>query len=80
MVLLEYEEQAAVITALVEIEYSESAYSERIFWTTSCIGYILLWILGDDLKYAGNAALGESAYVEAVLGVYIGEDPVEKSG
>ena len=58
-----------MIPSLVKTSYSEAAHSERIFWTYSCIDSIMLWLLEDDVKAAGNAEIGESEDVEAVLGV-----------
>ena len=68
--------KAAVIEEMVETEYSESEHYERIFRTTSWLDYIFLWILEYCFKVAGNAELGESENVEAVIGLYFEEDYV----
>ena len=47
----------------------ESAHSEHIFLTPSGIYCIFLWLLKDNVKTAGNTALGESVDVEAFIGV-----------
>ena len=67
------QEQAAAITELVEISDAEVAHSERIYWIPSCIEYILLWLLEDDVKLSSNSAPVERADVEEVLGLEIEE-------
>ena len=73
MGILDDEEQAAVIPKLAETSDSEAAHYERIFWTTSYIDYIFLWLLEDDAKAAGNSALGKIADGEWVLRVELEE-------
>ena len=63
-----------MIPALVKTSYAGYEHSESIFLTPSYVDYIWLWLLEDNVKAAGNAPFGESADVEAVLGVYIEED------
>ena len=63
-----------MIPALVKTSYAGYEHSESIFLTPSCVDSILLLLLEDNVKAAGNAPFGESADVEAVLGVYIEED------
>ena len=53
-----YVEKLALIAALVETAYTDSAHSERIYLTPSCIDSVLLLLLEDDVKASGDASLG----------------------
>ena len=52
------------------------AYSERIFWTHTCIDYFVLSILEDEVKESDDAALGDAVDVEEVILVDIVYDEV----
>ena len=69
-----------MIATLVEIVDAEATHYELVFWTPSKIDYRFLWLLKNDIKSVGNAALGEIADVEAVIEVDIDQDWVSVSG
>ena len=69
-----------MIATLVEIVDAEATHYELVFWTPSEIDYRFLWLLKNDIKSVGNAALGEIADVEAVIEVDIDQDWVSVSG
>ena len=58
---------------MVEKEDVEAAHSEHLCLTTYLIDSIILCLLEYDVKSEANAELGESADVEAVLGVEISD-------
>ena len=66
-------EKVVAIRENLETAHSKAEHSECILLKPSYIDSILLWLLEDDVKAAGNAALGESEDVEAVLGVELEE-------
>ena len=52
---------------------TEALPSERILWTTSCIYYVFLQLVENDVKEAGTAAIGESADSNTVILFELGE-------
>ena len=69
-----------MILELVETADYEAGHYEQILLTSYFIDYIILWILEDDVKALVNEALGESADVEVVIGVYFEEYEVAVAG
>ena len=59
---------------------TETAPSEHILWTPSHIDYIFIILVENDVKEEGNAALGESADVDAVIAVDLEEYKVPVTG
>ena len=52
----------------------EDIEPERILITPSCIDYVVLGFLDDEVRESADAALGETADVEKVLGVDLKDD------
>ena len=68
--------KSAVILELVGTAGTESTPSERIFYKPPRIDSILLILVENGVKSEGNAALGESKFVDTVIGVKLEEDKV----